>query len=154
MFRSTATLNHSKTLRALLACALAACLGVAALGATGCAGQGTQGSSSASAAAAAEGTLAATLTVNVGDEVLAEAVEVAGLAAGATALDALEAGPLPVTSEESQYGPYVTAVGDVAADATHGWTYTVNGEEPTVSAGEYELADGDEVVWNYVSFAA
>ena len=44
MFRSTATLNHSKTLRALLACALAACLGVAALGATGCAGQGTQGS--------------------------------------------------------------------------------------------------------------
>ena len=117
MFRSTATLNHSKTLRALLACALAACLGVAALGATGCAGQGAQGSSSASAAADAEGTL-------------------------------------PVTSEESQYGPYVTAVGDVAADATHGWTYTVNGEEPTVSAGEYELADGDEVVWNYVSFAA
>lgn len=153
MFQSTATLKESKMMRLLLACALAVALGAAALGATGCAAGQTQGGSGASADAAAEG-IAATLTVSDGEQALAEAVAVEGLADGATALDVLEAGPLPVTAEDSQYGPYVTAIGDVTADGSHGWTYTVNGEEPTVSAGEYVVADGDDIVWSYVAFTA
>ena len=32
------------------------------------------------------------------------------------------------------------------------WIYTVNGEQVTVGAGEYELLDGDQVVWELTEF--
>ena len=70
--------------------------------------------------------------------------EVYRLAEKATGLD--------VTVEESSYGPYVTAIGEVAAEANSGWTYTVNGEEPTVGASETILKEGDQLTWNFVTF--
>ena len=30
-----------------------------------------------------------------------------------------------------------------------GWTYTVNGERPSVGCGAFHLQDGDRVVWAY-----
>lgn len=32
------------------------------------------------------------------------------------------------------------------------WVYTVNNEQVTVGAGEYELLDGDQVVWELTEF--
>ena len=32
------------------------------------------------------------------------------------------------------------------------WVYTVNDEQVTVGAGEYELSDGDQVVWELTEF--
>lgn len=73
------------------------------------------------------------------------------LSKGATAYDALLALGVGVNAENTQYGVYVTAINGVAADANHGWTYTVNGVMPNVSAGGYTLSDGDSVVWTYVT---
>ena len=46
----------------------------------------------------------------------------------------------------------MTAIGDVAAGTNSGWTYTVNGEEPTVGANETILKEGDQLTWNFVTF--
>ncbi len=32
------------------------------------------------------------------------------------------------------------------------WVYTVNDEQVTVGAGEYELLDGDQVIWELTEF--
>lgn len=77
---------------------------------------------------------------------------------GATAYDALEAvaeqEDLTVNTSSSSYGTYVSAIGGVA-ERDHGdmsgWTFSVNGESPSESADAYELSDGDEVVWTYVT---
>lgn len=71
------------------------------------------------------------------------------VAAGSSALDALQATDLDVTVEDSQYGAYVTSVDGLTAEGSNGWLYSVNGESPTVSAGDYTLADGDTVVWSF-----
>lgn len=70
---------------------------------------------------------------------------------GATVYDALLALGVSVNAENSQYGIYVTSINGVAADADHGWTYTVNGVMPNVSASGYTLSDGDTIVWTYVT---
>lgn len=70
---------------------------------------------------------------------------------GTTVYDALLALGVSVNAENSQYGIYVTSINGVAADADHGWTYTVNGVMPNVSASGYTLSDGDSVVWTYVT---
>ena len=71
---------------------------------------------------------------------------------GTTALGALKATGLDVTVEDSDYGPFVTAIGTTANEGSSGWTYTVNGESPTVGADATELAAGDKLVWEYVTF--
>lgn len=71
------------------------------------------------------------------------------VAAGTSALEALQATDLTVTTEDSQYGAYVTSVDGLTAEGSNGWLYSVNGESPAVSAGDYELADGDTVVWSF-----
>ena len=71
------------------------------------------------------------------------------VAKDASALDALQATDLDVTVEDGQYGAYVTSVDGLAAEGSNGWLYSVNGESPTVSAGDYKLADGDTVTWSY-----
>ncbi|UOQ42668.1 DUF4430 domain-containing protein [Halobacillus salinarum] len=45
---------------------------------------------------------------------------------------------------------YITGIEGVTADESkkQAWMYTVNGEEATVGASEYELKSGDEVVFD------
>ncbi len=97
------------------------------------------------------------ITVNVAvmsatDEGAALFQEDMAVDAGTTALAALQATGLDVKVEDSQYGPYVTAIGDTVAEGNSGWTYTVNGESPTVSANETVLNEGDQLVWQFVTF--
>ncbi len=87
------------------------------------------------------------VTQKVGDA--EKAVEVAD---GATVLDVLKASGIPFESSDGSYGAYVTSIDGKAAEGSSGWTYSVNGEEPTVGCGEYKVADGDVVTWEYVSF--
>ena len=87
------------------------------------------------------------MTQKVGDA--EKAVEVAD---GSTVLDVLEASGVPFESSDGSYGAYVTSIDGRAAEGSSGWTYSVNGEEPTVGCGEYKVADGDVVVWEFVSF--
>ncbi len=48
---------------------------------------------------------------------------------------------------------YVTGIGGIYSGDfgdMSGWTYYVNGESPIVGAGEYLLADKDEIKWVYI----
>lgn len=68
----------------------------------------------------------------------------------ASVIDALNATKLVVATQESEYGTYVTSISSLAqgdCGSSSGWTFTVNGEFPTVSADEVTLMDGDEVDW-------
>ena len=68
---------------------------------------------------------------------------------GATALDALKAVDVDIVVEDSAFGPFVSSIAGIANEGSNGWTYAVNGEIPSVSAGEQVLAAGDTVVWSY-----
>ncbi len=75
---------------------------------------------------------------------------------GATAFDALiEAArdrKLRVDYTGSSYGVYVRGIGFVyeyGFGSESGWTYRVNGSVPQMSAGSYELSDGDTVEFVY-----
>lgn len=68
---------------------------------------------------------------------------------GATAYDALMGTGLPVSAENSLYGIYVRSIGGYAASGSSGWMYAVNGSEPSTSAANYVLEDGDAVSWYY-----
>ena len=39
--------------------------------------------------------------------------------------------------------------GEMVYASTSGWIYTVNGQSPTLGAADYQLKDGDELVWYY-----
>lgn len=75
---------------------------------------------------------------------------------GATAYDALVAvmGPDAVNAQDSQYGLFVSAIGGIA-QMEHGnassWMYDVNGVMGSVACDQYVLADGDSLVWFYVT---
>lgn len=144
---------EKKALRGLLACTLALCLCATPAALVGCS-SGDQGSSSASSQSANDISsigISVTLTASNGDELLLEET-IEGLADGATVLDVLETAPADVVVEDSSYGPYITSIDGLAADATHGWTYTVNGEQPVESAGSTVVADGDSIAWTYIEF--
>lgn len=111
-------------------------------------------STGATSSAAAEDESAGVATVNVigkGDVPIIESQ--VKLDEGATALAALQGTGLQVTVTDSSYGPFVEAIDGIANDESSGWTYTVNGESPSVSAGDYVVSDGDEVVWSYYQAA-
>lgn len=76
----------------------------------------------------------------------------ATLPRGSTALDALGATGLSYSARSSQYGTYIAAIGgltekDSRFGSGSGWLYAVNGSTPGTSAGNYVLADGDDVSW-------
>lgn len=80
-------------------------------------------------------------------------VYIVAVSEGATVLDALEATSLTVTTEDSAYGPFVTSIEGIengSLGSQSGWTYTVNEEYASASAGELALADGDAVAWTFV----
>lgn len=54
--------------------------------------------------------------------------------------------------DDTDFGPYLTTiVGDVA-EGFIGWIYFVNKESALVGAADYELLEGDEVLWYYGDF--
>ena len=73
---------------------------------------------------------------------------------GATVYDALCALGLSVNAHGSSYGTYVAAIGGLAEKehgSTSGWMYSVNGVTPMTACSNYVLANGDNVVWYYVT---
>lgn len=145
---------------------IAACMASALLAAmvafTGCAsdsGKSAESSSAASessAAATAEEGIAVTVAITspgADGKVTYEAAEYT-VEGEHTALDALTATGVEFTSEDSEYGAYVTSIDGLAGEGSSGWTYTVNGEQPTVSADETILNAGDTVEWSYINMEA
>ena len=51
--------------------------------------------------------------------------------------------------EETDYGPYVSSIAGIDAEGMNGWQYWVNWQGGTVSVDNYQLADGDQVLWGY-----
>ncbi len=123
-------------------------------------GSGQSGSSSSGGRSSSSqgSTDSSTVTVSVSVSSSAADGRVSGSATptfekGATAYDALCATGLSVTSKNSQYGIYVSAIGGLAEKefgGSSGWMYSVNGSAPNVSCGKYVLKDGDRVSWYYV----
>ncbi|MEY8437606.1 DUF4430 domain-containing protein [Atopobiaceae bacterium 24-176] len=111
-----------------------------------CSGAG-QASNASSQPAAAEKQAQLTVTQKVGD--VEKTVEVAE---GSTVLDVLTASGVPFESSNGSYGAYVTSIDGKAAGSNTGWTFSVNGEQPTVGCDACKVADGDIVAWEFVSF--
>lgn len=73
---------------------------------------------------------------------------------GSTVYDALVATEADVNASDSEYGMYVMGINGLAAGDfgdMSGWLFTVNGEMAEVGCSQYELADGDVVVWTYTT---
>ena len=117
-----------------------------------------QNSNGNSQGATANPTASSTVTVSVSVSSSAADGHVSGSAhptfkKGATAYDALCATGLSVSTNSSQYGLSVSAIGGLAEfefGGKSGWMYSVNGSAPSVSCGKYVLKDGDTVFWYYV----
>ena len=77
---------------------------------------------------------------------------------GATPFGALERASVlgefyyEVTS--TSFGPYVSQIGRYAAAGATGWVYKVNGVSPPIGAVDYQLKDGDRVLWYFARFGA
>lgn len=66
----------------------------------------------------------------------------------ATAYDALVATGCDIVEQDG----FVDSINDLGLNDIaegSGWTYTVNGEYATVSASEFVLSNGDNVVWSF-----
>ena len=121
-------------------------------------GQSGSSSSGSESSSSQGSTDSGTVTVSVSVSSSAADGRVSGSATptfekGATAYDALCATGLSVTSKNSQYGIYVSAIGGLAEfeyGGSSGWMYSVNGSAPNISCGKYVLKDGDRVSWYYV----
>lgn len=77
----------------------------------------------------------------------------AGTGPAATAMDALSdaQSSCGVSYHVQQYsfGPYVDRIGDLSAQGSNGWTYSVNSTSPAVGAADYRVQQNDAVVWRY-----
>lgn len=145
-------LQESRSLRLLAAALLAAALSAGVLAGCSNSDDANQGGARPEATQSASEKAVTVSAVNtLTDETLASgAVE---LPEGSTVLDALQALPVDVVVEDSQYGAYVSAVGDVVGEGMQGWTYTVNGEMLPVSAGEAVVQPGDVVEWTFIDMS-
>ena len=76
--------------------------------------------------------------------------------AGPNAMQALDAaslrGEFYYHVTQSSFGPYVDQIGRHPAGGSNGWVYKVNGASPPVGADQYELKDGDRVLWYWATF--
>lgn len=72
-------------------------------------------------------------------------------AADATVLAAIEATDAEVTTENGQYGTYITAINGKVAEGNSGWIYTVNDEEVMESVDVCQVEDGDTVAFSYIT---
>lgn len=104
-----------------------------------------------------QGDLQLTLSIKFPDKSKDKNIESKAMALpdGSSALDILWAyaneNQLTVETEDDET-PYVTKIGETAADDKSGWVFTVNGETIMESAGKTILKDGDEVLWEYTTW--
>lgn len=54
--------------------------------------------------------------------------------------------------QDTSFGPYLDQIGNDKAEGTNGWLYAVNFVLPSVGAADYELHEGDWVLWHYGAF--
>ena len=54
---------------------------------------------------------------------------------------------------DTQWGPYLQSVGGDDAQGLNGWMYLVNHVSPLIGAADYELVDGDSVIWFFGEFS-
>lgn len=76
------------------------------------------------------------------------------LSRGATAYDAIAACGVAFNAKSTSFGMYVSSIGGLAEKehgGMSGWVYAVNGYEPNTACSNYELHDGDSLVWTYVN---
>ena len=52
----------------------------------------------------------------------------------------------------TSFGPYVAQIGLYPAGGSSGWVYKVNGVSPPVGADQYQLKEGDSVLWYWADF--
>lgn len=121
----------------------------AASGKKGASGEKGSATSSASGGQGSADSNAGKITVSVSVNGPSHRVS---LSQGATAYDALLATGASVSSGAYPGGgTWVTAINGLGEDASHGWTYKVNGSMPNVMSDRYTVHDGDSVVWSYVA---
>jgi hypothetical protein len=76
--------------------------------------------------------------------------------AGPTALDAVENAAsicgYTYNIDETDWGPYLNQIGDDTAAGMTGWMYYINGQSLMVGADQYNLSEGDEVLWHYAEW--
>lgn len=70
------------------------------------------------------------------------------LAEGASVYDALVASGADIGGDAT-YVSSIDGLAEFACGSGSGWMYSVNGEYPDKSCGDYTLSDGDEVIWVY-----
>ncbi|MFX3636223.1 MAG: S-layer homology domain-containing protein [Candidatus Pristimantibacillus sp.] len=68
-------------------------------------------------------------------------------------LQALEANNIP-NVYSSGYFQSINGEADSELSVASGWLYKVNGMYPDVYAQDFEIKDGDEIVWHYTNFSA
>ena len=76
------------------------------------------------------------------------------LSRGATAYDAIAACGVSFNARSTSFGMYVSSIGGLAEKehgGMSGWVYAVNGYEPNTACSNYELHNGDSLVWTYVN---
>lgn len=54
--------------------------------------------------------------------------------------------------EQTPLGPYLVSINGEAASGTSGWLYRVNWDSPVIGASQYQLEEGDEVLWYFGEF--
>lgn len=141
----------------IAACALFASLALAGCGSNAPASSSaasTQGSSAAAAAsqqAEQPGELIETKATITDADGNTTSYTVQIPAADATALAVLEATDAEVTTEDSQYGTYITAINGIAAEGNSGWVYTVNGEQVMEAVDACSVAAGDTVEFSFIT---
>jgi hypothetical protein len=74
----------------------------------------------------------------------------------ATVLDLLEVAAdvcdFEYVAEDTAYGIYVSSIDGVDAEGMEGWQYWVDWQSATVGAADYQLSDGEDVLWAYGQF--
>jgi len=48
---------------------------------------------------------------------------------------------------ETSFGPYVSAIGNDVSQGLDGWSYMINYEGASIGAADYNLQDGDSILW-------
>ncbi len=76
---------------------------------------------------------------------------------GSTAYDAVisacEKQDIPVNTSSGSFGKYIAGFNNIDekdCGSQSGWTYTINGESPSVGCDSYTLSDGDSVEFSYI----
>lgn len=138
----------------IAACALFASLALAGCGSNAPASSSaasTQGSSAASQQAEQPGELIETKATITDADGNTTSYTVQIPATDATALAVIEATDAEVTTENSQYGTYITAINGIAAEGNSGWVYTVNGEQVMEAVDVCPVAAGDTVEFSFIT---